>query len=151
MCLVNKKLCIKRAHSCAFIANKKGSKSCAFGLRIFHCTMGAQFVRWQTHKRMVSSFEREIVNIYRCSFAKPGCAFAQLSFAQTHPPCISQYMTLRILTERAVGVPSSLNSSFRFWLDIRKPGAMALYRMPDLAKWVASHWVKLEMAALAPE
>ena len=58
---------------------------------------------------------------------------------------------LRILAERAVGVPSSLNSSLRFWLDTRKPGAMALQRMPVPAKWVASHWVKLDTAALAPE
>ena len=33
----------------------------------------------------------------------------------------------------------------------QEPGAMALQRMPVPAKWVASHWVKLEMAALAPE
>ena len=58
---------------------------------------------------------------------------------------------LRILAERAVGVPSGLKSRDRFWLEIRKPGAMALARMPVPAKWVASHWVKLLTAALAPE
>ena len=57
----------------------------------------------------------------------------------------------RILAVRAVGVPSSLNSRVRFWLETMKPGAMALQRMPVPAKWVASHWVKLEIAALAPE
>ena len=57
---------------------------------------------------------------------------------------------LRIFSERAVGVPSGLKSRARFWLLTRKPGAMALARMPLPAKWVASHWVKLQMAAFAP-
>ena len=52
---------------------------------------------------------------------------------------------------RAVGGSSGLKSRARFWLETRKPGAIALQRMPVPAKWVASHWVKLEMAALAPE
>ena len=44
-----------------------------------------------------------------------------------------------------------LKSRARFWLDTRKPGAMALARMPLPAKCVASHCVKLLTAALAPE
>ena len=45
----------------------------------------------------------------------------------------------------------SLNSRDLFCLDTRNPGAMALQRTPVPAKWVASHWVKLEIAAFAPE
>ena len=57
----------------------------------------------------------------------------------------------RIFALRAVGVPSGLKSSARFWLETRKPGAIALQRMPEPAKCVASYCVKLEMAAFAPE
>ena len=50
---------------------------------------------------------------------------------------------------RAVGVPSSFHRSFLFCSVEKKPGAMALQRMPRLAKCTASHWVKLEMPDLA--
>ena len=49
----------------------------------------------------------------------------------------------------------------RSWLRMMRVGSspekeasmpsMALTRMPTLEKWTASHWVKLEMAAFAPE
>ena len=57
----------------------------------------------------------------------------------------------RILPVRGVGVPSSLKSSFWFCLVTKKPGAMALTRMPAGAKCTASHCVKFEIAAFAPE
>ena len=57
----------------------------------------------------------------------------------------------RIFALRAVGVPSALKSRARFWLLTRKPGAIAFARMPVPAKCVASHCVKLLMAAFAPE
>ena len=57
----------------------------------------------------------------------------------------------RILPVRAVGVPSGFHSRAAFWAVEKNPGAMALTRMPTLEKWTASHWVKLLMAALAPE
>ena len=60
-------------------------------------------------------------------------------------------VALMILPVRAVGVPSAFHSSFAFWAVEKKPGAMALTRMPVLAKWTASHWVKLEMPDLAAE
>ena len=50
---------------------------------------------------------------------------------------------LRILWLLAVGVPSALKRRALFWLDTRKPGAMALARIPLPAKCVASHCVKL--------
>ena len=89
----------------------------------------------------------------------PVIALAALSSHRKNtPPSNSSLSTnrlvgvpFRIFSERAVGVPSSLNSSARFWLDTRKPGAIALHRIPVPAKCVASHCVKLEIAALAPE
>ena len=57
----------------------------------------------------------------------------------------------RIFLVRSVGVPSSLKSSFAFCSLAKKPGAMALTRMPTLLKCTASHWVKLVTAALEPE
>ena len=68
------------------------------------------------------------------------------SVRKNTPPSSSSLSTnqpigvpLRIFWERAVGVPSGLKSRARFWLLTRKPGAMALARMPLPAKWVASH------------
>ena len=40
----------------------------------------------------------------------------------------------RILPVRAVGVPSSFQSSFSFCLVEKKPGAIALTRMPTFEK-----------------
>ena len=57
----------------------------------------------------------------------------------------------RIFRLRGVGVPSFSKSRARFWAETRKPGAIALQRMPVPAKCVASHWVRLETAALAAE
>ena len=57
----------------------------------------------------------------------------------------------RILPVRGVGLPSSSKSSFSFCLVTKNPGAMALTRMPALEKCTASHCVKFEMAAFAPE
>ena len=89
----------------------------------------------------------------------PVMAEAALSSVRKNtPPSSSSLSTkrpmgvpFRIFAERAVGVPSGLKSRARFWLDTRKPGAIALARMPLPAKWVASHWVKLLIAAFAPE
>ena len=58
---------------------------------------------------------------------------------------------LKIFWLRAVGVPSSPKSSALFCADTKNPGAMALQRIPVPAKWVASHWVKFEIPALAAE
>ena len=57
----------------------------------------------------------------------------------------------RILPVRAVGVPSAFQRSAAFCFVEKKPGAIALTRMPILEKCTASHCVKLEMAAFAPE
>ena len=57
----------------------------------------------------------------------------------------------RIFPVRGVGLPSGLKSSAAFCLVAKKPGAMALTRMPTLEKCTASHWVKLVTAAFAPE
>lgn len=57
----------------------------------------------------------------------------------------------KIFPVRGVGVPSGLNSRDAFCLVEKNPGAMALTRIPTLEKCTASHWVKLVMAALAPE
>lgn len=89
----------------------------------------------------------------------PVIALAALSSHRKNtPPSSSSLSTkrpvgvpFRILLERAVGVPSSLNRSLRFWFDTRKPGAIALQRIPVPAKCVASHCVKFETAAFAPE
>ena len=48
----------------------------------------------------------------------------------------------RIFSVREVGVPSSFQSRAAFWRVEKNPGAMALTRMPVLAKWTANHWVK---------
>ena len=58
---------------------------------------------------------------------------------------------LRIFSVLAVGVPSSLNNNFSFCLVTKKPGAIALQRILVCAKCTASHFVKLEIAAFAPE
>ena len=50
-----------------------------------------------------------------------------------------------------VGVPSGFHRSEAFCLPEKKPGAMALTRMPTLEKCTASHWVKFETADFAPE
>lgn len=53
---------------------------------------------------------------------------------------------------RGVRVPSGLVRRARFWLVTKKPGAMALTRMPGvnfLATSVARNAVKLEIPALA--
>ena len=60
-------------------------------------------------------------------------------------------LRLQLLPYRAVGVPSSLYRSLLFCSEAKKPGAMALTRMPTLEKWTASHWVKLVTAALEEE
>ena len=57
----------------------------------------------------------------------------------------------KILPVRGVGEPSALNSKSLFCLVTKKPGAMALTRIFCPAKCTASHCVKLETAALAPE
>ena len=57
----------------------------------------------------------------------------------------------KILPVRAVGVPSVFHNKALFWAVEKKPGAMALTRIPSLAKWVANHLVKLETPALALE
>ena len=75
-------------------------------------------------------------------------------FVQMHTPCsIINYSFYRSwqISERAAGVPSGLKHRARFWPLTRKPGAMALARMPPPVKWVASHRVKLLMAAFATE
>ena len=55
-----------------------------------------------------------------------------------------------IFLVRAVGLPSLSNKSPLFWLVTKKPGAIAFTRMPDFAKYTASHCVKLDMDAFAP-
>ena len=55
----------------------------------------------------------------------------------------------RILPVLGVGVPSGLKSRALFWLETKKPGAIALTLMPACAKCTASHWVKLDTAAFA--
>ena len=57
----------------------------------------------------------------------------------------------RIFSVRGVGEPSGFHSREAFCLQEKKPGAIALTRMPALEKCTASHWVKLDTAALAPE
>ena len=57
----------------------------------------------------------------------------------------------RILPVRAVGVPSAFQSKAAFCFVEKKPGAIAFTLIPTLLKWTASHCVKLEIAALAPE
>lgn len=55
---------------------------------------------------------------------------------------------------RSVSEPSGLMSTARFWSPMKKPGAMALTRMPSpyfRASSLASHWVKLATAVLAAE
>ena len=66
-------------------------------------------------------------------------------------PNLPMGVAARILPVRGVGVPSSLYRSFSFCFVTKKPGAMALTRMPVLAKCTASHCVKLLIAAFAPE
>ena len=55
----------------------------------------------------------------------------------------------KIFAERGVGVPSGFLSSARFWSVTKKPGAIALTRIPALAICTAIHCVKLLTAALA--
>ena len=49
----------------------------------------------------------------------------------------------------AVGVPSGFHKRAAFCLVEKNPGAMALTRIPDLAKCTANHCVKLDTAAFA--
>ena len=66
-------------------------------------------------------------------------------------PNLPMGVAARILPVRAVGVPSGLKRSAAFCFVEKKPGAMALTLMPTFEKCTASHWVKLDIAALAPE
>ena len=56
-----------------------------------------------------------------------------------------------ILSLLGVRLPSSLKSRAWFCAVAKKPGAMALTRMPIFEKWTASHMVKLDTAAFAAE
>ena len=50
-----------------------------------------------------------------------------------------------------VGVPSALNKRLAFCFVEKNPGAMAFTRIPTLEKCTASHCVKFDTAAFAPE
>lgn len=67
---------------------------------------------------------------------------ARSSHKKNTPPNSSLLSTNRpagvpakIFLERAVGCPFSSNKSARFWLDTKKPGAIALQRILLPAKW----------------
>ena len=85
-------------------------------------------------KPAASLFKRNI----SAPFSSPGLPKRPMGVAAS---------TLAVL---AAGVPSSSYSSPSFCFVTKKPGAMALTRIPALAKCTASHCVKLLSAATAP-